>query len=184
MTTASDTILLDRVLAALEEARVPCALIGAAALAVHGISRSTLDLDLLVTDTRVLDPAFWPAIQANGAVVEIRAGDAADPLAGVVRCRASGQRDVDVVVGRHAWQTELLQRAQPMPRRGRALPTARAEDLILLKLYAGGSQDRWDIEQLLDAPDRDRLVASVDARLPSLPPSAQRMWRALVEHGD
>src|SRR5437870_1654524 len=78
-------------------------------------------------------------------------------VAGVVRCRVAGERDVDVIVGKHAWQAEILTRAAPIRRGGRDLPTAEVADLILLKLYAGGSQDRWDIEQLLAGPD-DRSV--------------------------
>jgi len=50
---------------------VPCALIGAAALAVHGISRSTFDIDLLVTDRGVLDDSLWISLPAS-VVREIR----------------------------------------------------------------------------------------------------------------
>jgi hypothetical protein len=32
--------------------------------------------------------------------------------------------------------------------------TAVKHHVILLKLYAGGPQDAWDIEQLLGGPDR------------------------------
>ena len=51
--------LLDRVAALLADSHVAHALIGAAALAVHGVSRSTLDQDLLVCDRRVLESGFW-----------------------------------------------------------------------------------------------------------------------------
>ncbi len=46
--------LLIRVHELLTTADMPHALIGAAALAVHGVSRSTFDQDILVTDTRAL----------------------------------------------------------------------------------------------------------------------------------
>ena len=42
--------LLDDVHAALDADGVPHALIGAAALLMHGVSRSSLDIDLLATD--------------------------------------------------------------------------------------------------------------------------------------
>ena len=48
--------LLSTIAGALEDAGIPYALVGAAALAVHGVSRSTLDQDLLVTERRALDP--------------------------------------------------------------------------------------------------------------------------------
>jgi len=52
--------LLDRVARALSDASVTHALIGAAAMAVHGVSRSTFDQDLLVTDDR-------PSARISGA---------------------------------------------------------------------------------------------------------------------
>ena len=77
--------LLGRVRSALAEAGVPHALIGAAALALYGVSRSTYDIDLLATERSCLDQAFWAPLSASGAVLEVRKGDLDDPLAGVVR---------------------------------------------------------------------------------------------------
>jgi hypothetical protein len=57
---------------------------------------------------------------------------------------------------------------------------ATASDLIALKLYAGGPQDAWDIEQLLQAGHRSRLVAAVETLLPSLPEDARRLWARIV----
>lgn len=68
------------------------------ALALHGISRSTFDQDLLVTNLRVLDDAFWDDLR-NIAQVDVRRGDADDPLAGVVRLQRRDDRDVDLVGG-------------------------------------------------------------------------------------
>lgn len=138
-------MLLDVVVDELDRRCVPFALVGAAALAVHGISRSTLDIDLLVTDRRVLDATFWAALAAD-IERDSRPGDATDPLAGVIRFRAFEERDVDIVVGRGGWNIDVVTHAENARHHGRGLPTARMEDLILLKLYAGGSQDRWDIE--------------------------------------
>jgi hypothetical protein len=52
-------------------------------------------------------------------------------------------------------------------------------DLDLFKLYAGGSQDCWDIEQLLAASDRPSLIQEVESRLEALPGQARRLWRRL-----
>ncbi len=178
MAAEHDT-LLEIVVTRLERGGVPFALIGAAAMALHGVSRSTLDIDLLVTDRRVLDAAFW--VECPPPVMrDIRRGDIDDPLAGVVRLSAAGQRDVDVVIGRGAWDTGVLERADRTRYHGRELPAARIDDLILLKLYAGGSQDRWDIEQLLARPDRTAIIDAVEQALSQLPADAQRLWRTLV----
>lgn len=71
--------LLVRVAAHLRDADIPFALIGASALAAHGISRSTLDQDLLITNAQTLNAAFWEPL-ADCATVDVRRGDAEDPL--------------------------------------------------------------------------------------------------------
>jgi hypothetical protein len=153
------------------------ALIGAAALAAHGVARSTFDLDLLTTDPAALDFAAWADLAANPKLrVTVRRGDAEDPLAGLVRIETGGQMAIDVVVGRGSWQAEAVEAAPRIILAGIEVPVVGPVDLILLKLYAGGSQDLWDIEQLLATGDRPALVAGVDARLECLPVAARRLW--------
>ena len=163
-----------RTAAALTAGEVRFALIGAAAMAARGVSRSTVDQDLLVTDVRVLRADFWTSV---GAVIDTRPGDASDALAGVVRLTADGERPVDVVIGRGAWMEEILARTPNVAVPGGVLPVADAADLILLKLYAGGSQDLWDIEQLLAAAQPGTaLAAVVDARLAAAPAALRVLW--------
>jgi hypothetical protein len=50
----------------LEAAGIAYALIGAGALAVHGISRSTFDLDLLAVDRGCLVPGLWALAPHSG----------------------------------------------------------------------------------------------------------------------
>lgn len=176
--TAERRSLLARVSDLLADHRIRYALIGASAMAIHGVSRSTVDIDLLVTDTRVLSPDLWAPLP-SGVGVDIRPGDADDPLAGVVRLRAEDERDVDLIVARGRWEAGVVARATPTPYAGVSVPAVQVADLILLKLYAGGSQDRWDVEQLLARPDRDEIVQQVDARLPDLPAEARSLWDRL-----
>lgn len=173
--------LLEQVTAALDGVGARYALVGAGALAVHGIARSTFDLDLFTTDAAALEPATWARLAADSRVqVEVRRGDADDPLAGVVRLATAGERDIDVVVGRWPWQTDVVERARPVVVTGVRLPVVGPADLILLKLYAGGSQDSWDIEQLLASDDRPRLVDEVETRLDRLPGECRRTWARIV----
>jgi hypothetical protein len=167
--------LLSTIAAALEDAGIPYALVGAAALAVHGVSRSTLDQDLLVTDRRALDPGLWRAL--GGVAVDVRRGDSDDPLAGVIRFTADGQRDVDIIVGRHAWQASMLARAGRVTLGAKTIPVVGVSDLVLLKLYAGGAQDRWDIAQLLAASGSSEVEADVERGLADLPAHCAEMWR-------
>ncbi len=166
--------LFDEVCVRLDEAGVQYALIGAAAMGLQGAPRSTQDLDLLSLDVRVLDAAFW---QDVAGAANVRRGDAEDPLAGVVRLVAAGTYPVDLVVGRFEWQRRILDRAERLPVGRGNVPVVGAADLILLKLFAGGSQDAWDIEQLLAV--NPQAATDVAARLQELPPESAALWARL-----
>ncbi|HET9226356.1 MAG TPA: hypothetical protein VFR31_06795 [Thermoanaerobaculia bacterium] len=169
--------LREEVSALLEAAEIRHALIGALALSAYGVNRASLDLDLFATDPACLQPDLWADLENRGISVEIRKGDLTDPLAGVVRFRAPGEMPVDVVVGKFPWQTRLLARAESI---GGSL-VVRAADLVLLKLYAGGPQDAWDVQQLLARPFREDLIREVESRLSELPARSQGLWKKILE---
>ncbi|HEX6973704.1 MAG TPA: hypothetical protein VF147_04845 [Vicinamibacterales bacterium] len=162
--------LLERVVALLDRADVPHALIGAAALATAGVARSTFDIDLLVVSDLALRDSTWAAL--TEASVEIRRGDAEDPLRGVVRIESGAERPVDVIVGKHAWQARAIERAA---RHGSGPPVVLPRDLVLLKLYAGGTQDTWDVRELLRVCG-DRLAQEVEADLVAMPADMRARW--------
>jgi len=166
-------MLLARVCALLAAREIPHALIGAAALASVGISRSTFDIDLLTTDAAVLRDAAWDPLRSEGVSVDVRRGDRDDPLAGVVRCEAPGERPVDLIVGRQAWQARAVERARPQ---ADGPPVVLPRDLVLLKLYAGGSQDVWDVRELLRLPIGGTLIEDVEADLAGLPAEMRTRW--------
>lgn len=170
--------LVERVGGFLTEAGVPFALIGASAMSAHGVVRASIDQDLLTTDLSCLLRAFWTTFQQAGAEIEIRKGDATDPLAGVIRFSAPSEQPIDVVVGKHSWQLQILKRAVAKP--GSPFPVVRAADLILLKLFAGGPQDAWDIEQLLAGKDRQDLIQEVEREIALLPKDARTLWRKIL----
>ena len=173
--------VVGRVAAALQGARIAYALIGAGALTVHGVTRATHDLDLLVVDPSCLQSELWHDLQGQGVALEIRKGDLTDPLAGVVRFRSPGEVPLDLVVGKFKWQREILERATLRATQDGEMPVVRSADLILLKLFAGGAQDGWDVQQLLEGEDRDELVAEVERLLPGLPSRAAKLWRRILE---
>jgi hypothetical protein len=171
--------LLAEVLRLLESERVPHALIGAAALAVRGVSRSTVDIDLLCVDTRVLRREAWSALATPGRTLRVLEGDADDPLAGSVRIR-EGSEIVDVVVGRHAWEREIIESAEPLSLGEVTVPVVRPAGLVLLKLHAGGAKDAWDIRALLEASAQPAEIESeVERVVPRLPADARNLWSRL-----
>jgi predicted nucleotidyltransferase len=169
--------LLEVVADRLEALGIDYCAIGAAALAAHGVSRATQDIDLFTTSSKVLEPASWQGLPAD-VRHEVRRGDAFDSLAGVVRFQAPAQTDVDLVVGKFRWQTAIVGRAIPTVIEGRALRVVTAPDLVLLKLHAGGGKDAWDIGELLADADT-HLIASVEAELENLPDDARALWERL-----
>ncbi|HEV7671729.1 MAG TPA: hypothetical protein VGS22_24670 [Thermoanaerobaculia bacterium] len=172
--------LLTQVAETLDAAGIPNALIGAMALAAYGVNRATADIDLLTTDSRCLSAELWADLKSRGVDFRIRKGDLSDPLAGVVRFSAEGESPLDVVVGKFTWQRRILERAEPLGEHR----VVRAADLILLKLYAGGPQDAWDIQQLLLASASEIWVQEVEIHLPDLPTAGSELWnKLLVEKG-
>ena len=161
--------LLDDIVAFLERRGSSTALIGAIALAAHGIARATLDLDLLALNFGLLRENAWAELEAKGVTVEIRRGTHDDPLAGVVRATRGEETPVDVVVGKHRFLEDALSRRRTIPVGGRFLPFVDAADLVVLKVFAGGPQDLLDAELLLAGSEGVAIRSAVEARLASLP---------------
>jgi hypothetical protein len=151
--------------------------IGAAALAAHGVAHATADFDLLACDARWVDDRLWDEWRAPGVVVQVRAGDASDPLAGGVRIAAANEPPVDRVVGKPTWQRARRGRATPLPFGDFSIRLVDAADRVWLKLCAGGPQDAADADQRLDVDPS--LVNEVEARLAVLPDDGVRLWRRI-----
>jgi len=175
--------LLARVSEVLKAQGIPHVLAGASALTIHGVNRSTLDVDLFTVDRACLNLRTWDGLAMEGVGVEVRKGDPDDPLAGVVRFEVAAELPLDVVVGKHLWQRRAIERAATAIFMGVDIPVLRGADLILLKLFAGGPQDAWDIQQLLMGPERDALIAGVERELTDLPGYSSSLWRRILAPG-
>jgi hypothetical protein len=168
-------VIRDRVLKTLDDLGVQYAVVGAVAVAARGVVRSTLDFDLLTTDTRVLQDRVWAELPD----VDIRKGDSDDPIAGVVRIGPKSEQ-IDIVVGRWKWEQRVIERAQAADVQGTILRVPLTSDLILLKLAAGGPIDQQDIFRLLAVGARDQLIADVNGKISDLPDDAQQLWTRLI----
>jgi hypothetical protein len=130
----------------------------------------------------VLDAATWAGLADPSLEIDIRRGDADDPLRGVVRITSSQvERPLDLVVGRYQWQERAIARATLLTLDDDvAVPVVQARDLVLLKLYAGGPQDAWDIQRLLAASESNAaLREEVDADVGVLPRRCIDLWKQL-----
>jgi hypothetical protein len=171
--------LLATTLDALSRHGFRSAVIGAAAMATHGVARATMDIDLLLVGREALESAAWEELREKGIDVDVRRGTPDDPLVGVVRLRSADASPLDVVIGASAWQRRIIERANPVRMLDCVVPVASAADLILLKLYAGAPQDRWDIVRLLSASPDSSLAESVESELSSLPRACRDLWEAI-----
>lgn len=174
--------LLPRVVRVLEGAAVRYALAGAVAVATRGAPRSTFDLDLFTTDKRVLSEELWSELRAAGVPIDVRRGDFDDPLAGVIRIGRKPDQ-IDIVVGRSAWERSVIERAEPIQVRGLSIPVPTRSDLILLKLAAGGPLDYQDAYRLLNIGPRDELAGDIATKIGDLPAHAQALWHRLLVEG-
>lgn len=152
------------------------ALIGAGALAVHRYTRGTEDIDLAVfvdPESQLVELAR--RLGDRGLRAALRLPDDEDPLGGVISVHPAphgpGAPDdrVEVVNFRNPANPlrnpgpGALARAHPLP--DSTLRCVTVEDLVALKLYAGGLADHADIVELLARnPDVDpaqlRSIAS------------------------
>lgn len=146
------------------------ALIGGLAVSAWGHVRATQDIDVLADSTpspvqeiaiRKTLATFW---EAQGCVVEWRSGAADDPIPLLLRLTLPppGAMTVDVLWAWRPWQQESLKRTSVLRVAGTTVAVLHPEDLILMKLQAGGPQDLLDVESILSSNppelDRQRLV--------------------------
>jgi hypothetical protein len=162
-----DTIVAaNRVSLAMASIGVESALIGAGALAVHGYSRSTTDLDLaVVTDL----PTMWRikrAIEAEpNTTLDFSLPDADDPLGGVITMRGANQDPVQIINYENPFRSNnhpgfaAVRTATSGLLHGMSLRVVDIPHLVALKLYAGGLRSRVDAIELLQRnPDVDVKV--------------------------
>ena len=142
------------------------ALIGAAAMAVHGYTRATRDVELGAAGVPLaLLREVADELRASGYGVEVGEPDLSDPLGGVVRVEVSDGLQVDVVnfgnpftgAGRRVGAAALGGELIPVP--GRRLAVVGVAPLVLLKLAAGSRLDLRDAAELLARhPEVDRAA--------------------------
>lgn len=131
-----------------QERGVAYALMGGLAVAAWGAPRATEDIDLLadVSPSQELDAA----LRARGFEAEWRRGAPDDPIPLLLRLRSRSGPEIDVVCATRAWEREMLNRSIRLRfPQGLEIPVVAVEDLIILKLMAGGPPDLADVADLL-----------------------------------
>ncbi len=134
------------------------ALVGGLAVSAWGVVRATQDIDLLADSTpsplrnQALRAGLQSFLQERGCAIEWRVGEADDPIPLLLRIemlRPASGLAADVLWAHKRWQREALMRRISLRVSRLDVFVLHPEDLVLMKLEAGGPQDLLDVEALL-----------------------------------
>ena len=141
-----------RALRALKQAKVPHAVIGAAALAARGLPRMTKDLDVVVLTENGF--AALDALQSVGlrSVTPVDRADEPEPMY-VLRSRSGGEVDLLVAAGEP--EATVVAEATPTRLFGTTAPVATLEHLMLMYLYSNQPRHFGDFARIVTETNVD-----------------------------
>ena len=134
------------------------ALLGGLAVSTWGVIRATQDIGFLADSETspirnlALRDKLAKFVEQQNCRAAWRVGDYDDsiPLLLKIELPATfGSVGADILWAHKRWQREALERAVGVEVEGDNIPVLQPEDLILMKLEAGGPQDFLDVQQLL-----------------------------------
>lgn len=134
----------------LESLGVPHGLIGGWAVIAWGRVRATRDIDWLAAIPVAAKPAAMKALAQLGKV-DWRDPGEDDPLGGVIRVEPENSESpvIDILLTNGAADRAALSRCVTFTLGKASVPTVRPEDIIAMKLQAGGGVDFEDARALL-----------------------------------
>ena len=137
------------------------ALIGGLGMSAWGIVRATQDIDLLADSNpsplsnQALRGRLQKFLERRGCTVEWRTGETDDPIPLLLCLRVPRPAQgvaADVLWAHKRWQREALLRTVTLKVSRLEVFVLHPEDLILMKLEAGGPQGLLDVEGLISNP--------------------------------
>ena len=166
-----------RALRALKAAKIPHAVIGAAALAARGLPRMTKDLDVVVMTSDAF--AALDALRNAGfrSVTPVRQSEDPEPMYVLVHQGS----EVDLLVAAGEPESTVVAEATPARIFGVSAPIATLEHLLLMYLYSNEPRHLGDFARIVTETDADldavvRFLKSVHPEM--LPVFRQRVRNA------
>jgi len=143
--------LLIDVLQTLARLSVPSAVVGGLAVSFHGVVRGTDDADAAVwlKGTSLDRDDLVRELKNAGFQSDLRAGDVDDPIAAVIVVHDKFGNRTDLLLGVRGMDPAAPSRAVPATLLGSSISIIGAEDLIAMKIFAGGAQDLDDVKNVL-----------------------------------
>jgi hypothetical protein len=139
----SALLLLDAI-EILRREHIEYAVIGAFALAVHGVVRASIDADALLHATPRRCTELHAQFEQAGFGTELRQGDTDDPIPAMLRLSDNHGNRVDLLAGLRGLDPLVFSRTLEVPFSGERLHIVGREDFIAMKCFAGGPQDLLD----------------------------------------
>ena len=125
-------------------------LIGGLAVAIHGIPRFTDDIDFLVHNNIVnVFSEMKGTIKSKGGTANYIKADLNDPLGDVIQLNLLDNQ-IDLISAKTSLDFSALTRATKEKFQDITIRVVSVEDLILLKLNAGGPQDLYDVAGIIN----------------------------------
>ena len=147
------SLLLLKVIKRLDQLKIPYAVIGAFAASFHGFVRASLDADAVISvegHEKKLDE-LAASLKKDGFKIELRRGDAQDPIRSVVHIEDKFQNRVDLLTGIRGMNEDVFDRAVTASFVGAPIKIIGVEDFIAMKVFAGSPGDIQDVVGVLKA---------------------------------
>jgi hypothetical protein len=140
----------------LNDLRIPYAVVGAFAVSFHGIPRATNDADTVIwlKESGKTEKDLSQRLTQEGYRVESRSAEADDPVAGVVAVEDKHDNRVDLLLGIRGMEPNAPARATVGKFLDSSLRFIGLEDLVAMKVFAGGHRDLEDVNGILQVSGR------------------------------
>jgi len=148
----SALLLLDAV-DALQQQGVDYLVIGAFALAVHGVVRASTDADALLSIVPARLAQLAGVFENAGFGTTLRHGDVEDPIAAMLVLSDGFANQVDLLGGLRGLDPKVFSRGIAVPFLGATLRVVGREDFIAMKCFAGRAQDILDARSAYHGAD-------------------------------
>jgi hypothetical protein len=146
----SALLLLD-VIEILRREKIDYIVIGAFALSAHAVVRASSDVDALLHISYARLTKLSSAFDSAGFATTLRAGDADDPILGMLVLGDSHGNQVDLLGGLRGLDPKVFSRAIVVKFLNEDLRIVGREDFIAMKCFAGGPQDVADARSTYQA---------------------------------
>jgi hypothetical protein len=127
------------------------AMVGAFAVSYYGIPRYTDDADLVVwlKDTRTNARDVVNRLVVTGYRAKLKRGDNDDPIERAIIVEDEHKNRIDLLMGIRGMDPEAVRRCVSASLLDASVQILAAEDLIAMKVFAGGFQDLEDVRGIL-----------------------------------